>query len=221
VTVLVVAAHPDDEALGCGGTMARLADEGERIHVLFVADGVSARGQSHLDTGLEARRAAALRAMDILGAAPPIFLDFPDNRLDTVPLLDITQSIEGAIDTLKPRCVYTHHHGDLNIDHRIVHQAVLTACRPLPGSTVAAIYGFETLSSTEWEAGAPSFDPRRWVDIGRTLERKIAALEAYREEMRPFPHARSIENVRALAMYRGATVGRAAAEAFSVIREIV
>ena len=221
MTVLIVAAHPDDEVLGCGGTMAMLADAGESVHVLFVADGVSARGQSHLDTGLGARRAAAERTMEILGAKAPVFLDYPDNRLDTVSLLDIAISIEDRMRDLKPRCVYTHHHGDLNVDHRIVHQAVLTACRPLPGSTVSAIYGFETLSSTEWEAGGPSFDPRRWVDIEQTLERKIAALEAYREEMRPFPHARSIENVRALAMYRGATVGRAAAEAFSVIREIV
>ncbi len=217
--IAVIAAHPDDEALGCGGTMARFAASGAEIHVIFVADGEGARGATDR---IAARQAMAADAALRLGAQAPRFLDFADNRLDGADLLDIVQAIEAELRSIAPTIVYTHHGGDLNIDHRLVHDAVLTACRPLPGSGVRAIYGFEVLSSTEWGApdSMPAFRPTRFVGIGAHLPDKLAALEAYGPEIRPFPHPRSASAVEALARYRGAQSGLTAAEAFSVLREI-
>ena len=122
---------------------------------------------------------------------------------------------------MAPEVVYTHHAGDLNVDHRIVHQATVTACRPLPGSPVRALYAFETVSSTEWQTAGESFRPQRCVDIEPFLGRKLRALDAYQAEMRPFPHARSHEAVEALARVRGAAAGLRAAECFVVVREVV
>jgi LmbE family N-acetylglucosaminyl deacetylase len=219
-TVMVVAAHPDDEVLGCGGTLARHAAAGDRVELLLVADGVTGRAEAASKAEQAARLAAAEAAARALGARPPRSLLFPDNRLDTVALLDVVRRIEECMAEVRPDIVYTHHAGDLNIDHELVHRAVLTACRPLPGSTVRALYTFEVLSSTEWRPGARPFDPVRYVDIGATLERKMAALRCYGAEMRPFPHARSYEAVEALAKLRGAQAGMAAAEAFGVLRAI-
>lgn len=216
--VLVIAAHPDDEVLGCGGTMARAAAEGAAVHVLFLADGVSARGGGTADVAaaLARRREAAVAAAAALGARPPAFGDFPDNRLDGVPLIEIVQRVEEAIARIHPATVITHHGGDLNIDHRLVHQAVVTACRPLPGSSVRALWCFETVSSTEWASAAigDAFRPTLYVDIAAFLEAKLRALDCYGEEMRAFPHARSREAVEALARLRGASAGRGAAESF-------
>ena len=223
-TVLVCAAHPDDEVLGCGGVMARHADNGDTVHVLLVADGVGSRGKDERSAvaEIEERRSAAVRAAVVLGASPPRFLDFPDQRLDTVPLLEITQAIEAVTREITPEIVYTHHAGDLNADHRMVALATLTACRPLPGSCVRAIYGCETQSSTGWAAGAagPEFLPVRFVAIAGTLARKLDALHAYEYEMCAFPHARSYAAIEALARFRGVSVGVEAAEAFTVLREI-
>lgn len=220
--ILVIAAHADDEALGCSGTMARHAAAGDEVHVVFLTDGVGARGHGQ-DRAAESRRAAANEAARILGARPPIFLDFPDNQLDTVPLLEVTRSIEAIADTLRPEIVYSHHAGDLNVDHRICQQAVLTAFRAFPEQSVRAIHGFEVCSSTEWAfaSAGPAFVPTRYVDISAFLEIKLAALDAYATEMRDFPHIRSAKAVGALAVWRGACVGCDAAEAFTTIREIV
>ena len=220
-TVLVVAAHPDDEVLGCGGTMARHAGEGDRVIPVFLADGESARGEAGAAM-IGNRRRAAILAAGRLGAETPIFFSFPDNRLDAVPLLGIVQTIEGVLRETLPRIVYTHHGGDLNIDHRRVHQAVLTACRPLPGQSVQRVYAFEVPSSSEWGGAAlgPPFEPNRFVDIGRWLDRKAAALDAYAGELREAPHPRSREAIAALQSWRGATAGIGAAEAFAVLREI-
>jgi len=220
VKVLIVAAHPDDEALGCGGTIARHVERGDVVDVLFVADGVSARGADA--QALARRQDAARKATSILGTQPPHFLDLPDNQLDSVPLIEVTQAIERLAREVAPAIVYTHHGADLNVDHRIVHQAVLTAFRPIPGASVVGLFAFETASSTEWSSSAvgPAFAPDRFVDISGHLECKVAALDAYAEEMRPFPHARSLVSVRSLAMWRGACVGLAAAEAFVTLRWI-
>ena len=223
--VLVCAAHPDDEVLGCGGVMAMHADRGDIVNVVFVADGVTSRGSEDRNLAAEgtARRTAAEEAAEVLGARTPISMDFPDQRLDSVSLLVVTQAIEKLMQELRPEIVYTHHAGDLNRDHRIVTQAVLTATRPYTGQTVLSIYGYEVLSSTEWTFGAQAdaFRPVRFVSITRSLQRKMKALGAYNYEMRDFPHSRSYECVRALAQFRGGTVGEEAAEAFTVFREIV
>jgi LmbE family N-acetylglucosaminyl deacetylase len=219
-TVLVVAAHPDDEALGCGGTMARHADEGDQVHVIFVADGVGARKTSSASE-LELRRHAGNQALAILGAISFHFLDFPDNRLDSLPLLDIVQVLEPLISSIAPEIIYTHHYGDLNVDHRQVHHAVMTACRPIPYGFVKEILTFEVVSSTEWSSpNLLPFLPQMRVDISDQLERKIRALEAYSFEIRSSPHSRSIDHLKALAIHRGNEVGLEAAEAFSVIRLI-
>ena len=223
-TVLVVAAHADDEALGCGGTIARLTRAGTTVHVLFLADGVTARpgDDSGHDEHLRRRRAAAERACGILGVAGMTFCDFPDNRLDTVPLLSIVQSIEPVISRHRPEMVITHHAGDLNVDHRRTHEAVAVACRPQPGATVRTMLAFEVPSSTEWQlaGSAPAFTPNWFHDISDTLDLKLAALDAYGAEMRPSPHARSRAAVENLARWRGATIGVAAAEAFVLGRRI-
>ncbi|MDA9421474.1 PIG-L deacetylase family protein [Bradyrhizobium sp. CCBAU 53380] len=217
--VLIVAAHADDEALGCGGTIARHADDGDSVEVLFLADGVSSRGSGVL----AARHASAEKACKILGANVPVFFDFPDQRLDSAGLLPVVQTLEPVIARIQPTIIYTHHGGDLNLDHRIVHQAVMTALRPMPASTYKAIYAFEVASSTEWASSAigEAFRPDRFVSIESTIERKIEALQAYDQEMRDFPHARSYAALRALATLRGASVGLVAAEGFVTLRSVV
>jgi LmbE family N-acetylglucosaminyl deacetylase len=222
-TILLVAAHPDDEVLGCGGTLARHAANGDDVHVLFFADGTSSRlGAGATDELIRARSSEAIEAAKVMGINPPQFLGFPDQRLDSEDFLDLTRALESVVFKLSPMIVYTHHGSDLNLDHRLAYRAVLTACRPVPGSTVKEIYAFETLSSTEWSDRGigPGFNPNRFVDISDQLERKLSALAAYGSELREFPHPRSLEGVRALARVRGACVGVEAAEAFEVIRQI-
>ncbi len=225
--VLVIAAHPDDEVLGCGGAMARHADAGDRVHVVFLADGVTARQDvpdlDALADALRRREDGATAAARILGAEPPVFHRLPDNRLDGVPLIDLAKLVEREIARIGPDIVYTHHGGDLNVDHRLTHQAVLTACRPLPGARVRVIYAFEVLSGTEWGGVATGggFTPTRFVDIASQLQRKLDALACYDDEMRPFPHPRSKPAIEALVRLRGSASGLTAAEAFCVVREIV
>lgn len=223
-SVLVVAAHPDDEVLGCGGTIAKLSDQGASIHVAFIADGVSSRDGQGLVRApqLQQRHQAARDACRILGVETVSFGDYPDNRLDTVALLDLTQSIESLIAVHQPALVLTHHGGDLNIDHRRVHQAVATACRPQRGHSVTTLLCFEVASSTEWQlqSPTPNFAPNWFVDISETLSRKFEALEAYAVEIRDWPHPRSRKGILAIAEWRGATVGVDAAEAFMLGRKI-
>ncbi len=220
--VLVVAAHPDDEVLGCGGTIARHVAEGDAVHVVFMADGVTSRSALANSSEQQARNASAYRACEILGANEPVFLGFPDNRMDTLALLDIVQALEKEIQTIQPDIVYTHHYGDLNIDHRITHQAVMAACRPQGNYSVKTILCFEVPSSTEWQTpnSGQVFEPNWFVNISDTLETKMKALQAYHEEMRSPPHSRSIENVVRISALRGANIGIEYAEAFQLLRLI-
>jgi len=143
--------------------------------------------------------------------------------MDSGDLLDVVKVVEESVMRLRPSLVLTHHSRDLNVDHRVVHQAVLTACRPLPDQPVRELLFFEVASSTEWGSprGPDAFAPNCFYDIDRYLERKAAALREYASEMREFPHARSIEAIEHLARWRGASVGRRAAEAFEVGRSLV
>jgi LmbE family N-acetylglucosaminyl deacetylase len=226
-SVLVLAAHPDDEVLGCGGTMARYANDGAQINVAFLADGVSSRGTMDANSAqcreeMAARRTAAASACAILGVAGVSFGEFPDNRLDTVPLLEITKFVERLLEKYQPVTVFTHHAGDLNIDHRMAHQAVETACRPIAGRSVRTIASFEVPSSTEWRlAGADgAFLPNWFIDISQWLDLKLRALDAYAAELREWPHPRSRRAVEHLARWRGATVGVDAAESFILGRQL-
>lgn len=216
--VLVVAAHPDDEVLGCGGTIARHGASGDEVSVVFMADGVSSRNGADDEDILE-RKKAMNAACSMLGIQNSYTFGFPDNRMDSVPFLDIVQKLECLLEEISPQVIYTHHSGDLNIDHRITHQAVLTACRPVPGQAVRKIYSFEVLSSTEWALTA--FTPNVFVDITSYLQAKIEAIQCYELEMRPEPHARSVANVRRLAGLCGASVGLQAAERFVLVRGVV
>jgi LmbE family N-acetylglucosaminyl deacetylase len=218
--VLIIAAHADDEVLGCGGTIARHTAEGDTVHVVFMADGVGSRDQIEA-TALTKRNEARDAALRILGVSHWYALDFPDNRLDSTPLLDVVKALEPIIQHVAPEIIYTHHYGDLNVDHRITHQAVMTACRPQPGSTVREILTFEIMSSTEWASpGLAPFIPNTYIDISNFLHTKIQALTAYELEMRPAPHSRSIAHLEILAQHHGYCVGVKAAEAFMVMRSL-
>jgi len=218
--VLVVAAHPDDETLGCGGTMARLSAGGAEIDIVFFTNGVDARGSDEVLDASGRRRGAALQAMVALGAREPTFLDFPDNRLDTVSMLDLAVAVEQQIAQSRPSLILTHNANDLNVDHRQVHEAVMTAARPQPGHQSPDVLCFEVPSSTEWRAqtAGNAFVPQVFVDISEYLDSKIEALRFYADELRPWPHARSIRGIEHLAGRRGASSGVEAAEAFMVAR---
>ena len=217
-TVLIVAAHTDDEVLGCGGTIARHVSEGDVVYAVFMTDGVSSRAQVD-QNDLAMRYSAAEQARNILGIKENYYLGLPDNRLDSLPLIEVIQLLEPIIQEVKPNTIYTHHHGDLNIDHSITHRAVMTASRPLPGNCVREIFAFEVMSSTEWATpNAAPFIPNHFVDISRQLNKKINALKAYEVEMRKIPHSRSVEHIEHLAHHRGHTVGVMAAEGFVTIR---
>ncbi len=223
--VLVVAAHPDDEVLGCGATIARHVSEGDQVDILILAEGATSRDDDRdllaRADELERLRCAAVRAGDILGAGTPLFGGLPDNRLDSLPLIDVVKHVERSVAQICPDVIYTHHGGDLNIDHRVVHEAVMTACRPQPGSTVDRILCFETVSSTEWRTSQfEPFLPNWYVDVANWMPTKIRAIEAYASEMRPWPHARSTPALEALARWRGASVGCMAAEAFMLARHV-
>lgn len=221
--ILTIAAHPDDEVLLAGGAMARHVAEGDAVHVLLMAEGATSRAatrdQADLDE-VEALKGAARAAAAALGVASLRFGGFEDNRMDSVDLLDLVKVVEAEVGRVGPEVVYTHHPYDLNIDHRLTCEAVLTACRPLPGSPVREVLAGEVLSATGWGPARPeqAFCPTLWVDVAAHLAAKTKALEAYAGEMRPFPHARSMEAVEAQARLRGAQVGVAAAEAFEVLR---
>jgi len=219
-TVVVFAAHPDDDILGCGGTIAKLTQEGSKVHIVFLADGESSRGDiTDINSLIQQRKQNAKKALKILGCDSIEFLDFPDNRLDSLDLLDVVKKIEGFIDAYKPYTIFTHYAHDLNIDHQITHNAVVTACRPQPGHCVKELLFFEVPSSTEWNL-SKAFMPNYFVDISSTLSLKIDALNAYKNEMKSFPHPRSIKAIESLSYYRGASSGCKAAEAFIIGRKI-
>ncbi|XQW85882.1 PIG-L deacetylase family protein [Thalassotalea piscium] len=218
--ILVVAAHSDDEALGCGGTIAKHTKRGDDVTVVFMTNGVASRlNNLECSTNAVNRKSAAQLALEALGITNFHQFDFPDNKMDTVALLDVTQAVESVISICKPDTIYTHFGHDLNIDHCVTNKAVLTACRPQLWSSVRKILSFEVLSSTEWNSPSiNAFRPNYIVDISDFWDEKLAALQCYQEEMRDFPHSRSYQCVEALATLRGATHGFSKAEAFFVER---
>lgn len=225
--ILVIAAHPDDEILGCGGAMAKHVQNGDLVHVVILAEGMTSRDQQRdrekRKEELEELVTAAKMANKIIGVTSLEFHEFPDNRMDSVDLLDIVKVVEHFVSKFKPDIVYTHHIGDVNIDHNCIHKAVVTACRPVPNQSVKQLLFFEVASSTEWQppSSAPIFAPNWFVDISNTLDLKLKALEAYAIEMREWPHSRSITALEHLAKWRGASVGVEAAEAFIAGRILV
>lgn len=223
--VLVIAAHPDDEVLGCGGTIAKLAAQGTEVRILILASGLTSRADFPAEEAaarLKKHYERAEKAGALLGTKKVDLLGLPDQRLDTLPLLEITQSIERHVADFEPDTIFTQHGGDLNYDHVITFRATLTATRPQAGHCVKRVYAYEVASSTEWafQSFSPVFKPDTFFDISETLEKKISAMQLYESEARAFPHPRSPEALRAIAGKWGSTVGVAAAEAFDLIREV-
>ena len=224
--ILIIAAHPDDEVLGCGASIAKWSSLGEEIHVIIMAEGETSRDgiRDHelRSNEISLLAKSAQKAGNILGVSSVKLLGLPDNRMDSVDRLHVIKLVEKEVERLKPHTVVTHYSGDLNIDHQITNEAVITACRPQPGHCVRKLLAFEVLSSTEWGAGGSTstFCPNWFEDVSETIDRKIEALKIYDIEMRDWPHARSLQNVKNLACLRGNSIGCSAAEAFVLLRSI-
>lgn len=225
MTTLVIAAHPDDEVLGCGGTITKLAQQGESVFIAILGEGITSRYQQRTQANQEIVNLLHTSSYEVaktLGAQELFMYNLPDNRFDTIPLLDVVKIIEELIGRITPQVIYTQHGGDLNIDHVVTYRATLTATRPTIGQPVREIYSYEVASSTEWAFNrfAPVFHPNTFVDITNTLETKIQAMEQYESESRAFPHPRSPEALKAIAYRWGSVIGCKAAEAFELVRAI-
>jgi len=220
--VLIVVAHPDDEVLGCGGTIAKFVDKKYRVKVIFLSDGESSRLKKINHKQNLYRRNCAIKAMKVLGVKYFSFSSFPDNEFDKVSLLKITKKIEVEIKKYNPDTILTHHNSDLNIDHQITSRAVLTACRPRIRNKVKLILFFEILSSTEWNVTSKKnfFNPNWYEDITKYLNIKIKAIKCYKKELRKSPHPRSLETIKALSIFRGSSSGVKNAEAFQLGRKV-
>jgi len=226
--ILILVAHPDDEVLGCGGTIAKYAEKGNKVYCLFLGRGKTSRLKNteiipkKIKKAQTALEKEAHKAAKELGISEIFFEDFPDQQYDTVGFLKIVKAIEKIKNKIKPEIIFTHHQGDLNLDHQITFKAALTACRPLPGETIKKIYSFEVPSSTEW--GSPKrknyFKPDVFIDITKTFNKKIKALKIYKSELRDYPHPRSLKSAEVIARRWGTAVGRELVEAFELIREI-
>ncbi len=224
--ILVVAAHPDDEILGLGATIKRLTDEGCTANVAILGEGLTSRKDNRTETqrdDLNILKNQSVAAAKTVGYSNVEFSDLPDNRFDSVDLLDIIKIVQKYVDKYNPDTIFTHHFGDLNIDHRITFEAVITACRPVNNNGVDNIVCFETPSSTEWnfKYGDSLFKPNLFYDIENTLEFKLRAMEHYLTESTVYPHPRSSEALSVIAKRWGTVVGVNAAEAFETIRFIV
>lgn len=220
-TILVVVAHTDDEALGLGGTIAKHVENGDIVYGISMTDGISARSGEN-EEGINFRAQASINAGKILGLTWIEGGSFPDNAMDTVPLLAVAKVIEKAKSLVKPTIIYTHSSADLNVDHRIVSQATLTAFRPQSNEIWQEIRVFEVASATDYghKSITNLFYPNLYVDIKHTWAKKLAALNEYKMEMRDSPHTRSFEGLENLARHRGNQVGLYYAEAFEIIRKI-
>ncbi len=226
--ILLVVAHPDDELIGGGGTFHQLINQYNcTIRVVILGEGITSRDNERdvakRAADLEIHRKNIYNAQKCIGFQSVSIYDFPDNRFDTVALLDIVKIIEKEKNDFQPAVIFTHHGGDVNIDHQRCFEAVITACRPLENETVKTIISFETFSGTEWRASSDPkhFIPNLFFQISEQgLAAKIAGMECYEFEKRPYPHPRSPEAMKIAAQRWGVTVGKKYAEAFCLIRNI-
>jgi len=216
--VLVIGAHPDDETLGVGGTIALHSRNGDKIYVLIFADGESARSGGF--NNIEKRQKQAKKACALLGVTVLKFLNYPDQKLDTISLVDLAKQIEDIIRKWHPTIIYTHYGEDLNQDHKRIFDATLIAARPIPNSSVTQLICYETLSSTDWNP-MNKFHPNLFIDIDDVLEKKIKAFSQYKNEIMTYPHPRSKQGIMIRAQFWGSTVGVKHAEAFLRIREVI
>lgn len=224
MNILIVAAHPDDEILGAGGTIAKHIEAGDTVYALILGEGQTSRFAKREDAGasvLEQLHGNTLQAAAVLGIREVYFENFADNRFDSVDLLDIVKAVERRIRELQPAVLYTHHRGDLNVDHQMTYKAVLTATRPMADQPVKEIYAFETVSSTEWNFtyGAEQFAPNVFVKLtAEQFEKKLEAMRQYETELCEYPHPRSLEMLKAVAARWGGVAGGQLVEAFEAVR---
>ena len=220
--VLIIAAHPDDELLGSAGTLMYLISKGYKVKIIFLCDGESSRNinQKTIKSLINQRKKQAIKVSKLCKFNEPVFANFPDNKLDTIPLLEIIKFIEREIKKFKPSILITHNENDLNIDHRLTFKAVITATRPSTKTFVKSIYCFETPSSTEnnFSKIKTSFNPNIYFDITKFMSEKLKILKIYKNELRKYPHSRSLESIKVLAKYRGTQIGTHYAEAFYLVR---
>lgn len=235
MNILVIAAHPDDEVLGLGGTIKKLSKNGNNVKIVIMATGIKARRSKNysnsekyeidekisddLDFQIQLLRKESIKSSKILGAKSIDFLNFPDNEMDTVSLLEVTKSIEKIISNFKPEIVYTHTNFDVNIDHRICNQATLVATRPQAKNKVKEVLSYEVPSSTEWYFPS-SFSPNVFVNISNEISAKKNALKCYTNEIENFPHPRSVEAIDAISKKWGSVSGFKHAEAFYLLRKL-
>lgn len=222
--ILVIAAHPDDEVYGMGGTMAKLSAQGHEIHVLIVTDGCTAQyaGRPDLREIIERKHAEALEANRLLGTSQVHFDAFPDMRLDTIPHVEVNRLIEDTVRTVQPEAVYTNFYGDVNLDHQMVYQSTLVAVRPVYGQCVRELYCYPVPSSTEWspQLAHTAFHPNVMTDITGFEHIKESALLAYQTEVRPYPHPRSPRYIQKMDCARGLQWGLGSSESLLLLRKI-
>ena len=225
--VLIISAHPDDEVLGCGGTIAYHVAKGDTVKVLYLSEGVTSRSEIgkiyDWTKEIEERETFARAAANILGFEILDFFRYPNLRMRDMSMLDIVKRIDQEIRKYSPNWIYTNHAGDMNSDHAVTFEATLTACRPRFNLSVNSIFTYEVPSSTEWGSPllGPSYIPNRFIGIKNFMQKKLDSLSAYAYEMRSFPHPRSNEAIEALAKYRGSSCGVPYAEAFMIVREVL
>ena len=217
--VLIIAPHPDDEVLGCGGTIVKHVSKGDEVVLCVVT---KAYPPEWSETELKQRKEEVLRVNRILNIQKTYFLDLPTVKLDTIPQKELNDSIFHIIDEVKPEVIYAPYKGDLNKDHQLVFDAVMVATKPKLDNMIKELLCYETLSETEWSAHVShnAFIPNVWVDISTTLETKLKAMSEYKSEIKEFPHPRSLKGISILSQVRGTAIGVEAAEAFMLIREV-
>jgi LmbE family N-acetylglucosaminyl deacetylase len=219
VHILIIAPHPDDEVLGCGGTIAKHVSGGDEVYLCIVT---KAYPPDWPEDEIARRKQEVLRVNKILGIKKTYFLDFPTVKLDTIPQKELADSISRVVNEVKPEILFIPHRGDINRDHQLVFEAAMVAARPKPALGTRKVLCYEVLSETEWAAPFVdnAFVPNVFVYISETLGTKLKAMSEYKSELKEFPHPRSLEAITALAKMRGAAVGVEAAEAFMLVREI-
>ena len=220
--ILIVAAHPDDEVLGCFATVAKYIKQGYEAYTLILSGGKTSRGEVE-QSEIEELRREMLESNKLIGIKEVFQADFPDNAFDSVPLLQIVKKIEEIKNKVKPEIIFTHHTGDMNIDHQLTHKAVLTATRPMAGECVKTIYSMEVPSSTEWNSFSKEtiFTPNVFVEVSDTIDDKVKAMSVYKSELREYPHPRSLQFIKELAKTNGIKTGLKYSENFMLVRQIV